>query len=261
MPRLLFDDYFGVYPEGLWFVAILVQYYLLFPLLRALIDRVGPAWFITGALLCTVVAKGVLIVTFGALLLGSAPRFDGGLAPFRIYDFALGITVGYLLVHKRALLDEYATSAFDIAGIIVLGLVFQIGGTMIDDRQAYFNAIGAPMVITGLTLLVLPFIAKRPARVEARAPMRLVAWIGMISFAVLIINEPMRLVASLLRVHDVQGVAWWFFLVVVYVPVSVLLAWPFAILTGLIPRRSQPVPADTHTSSVVSDADALTASR
>ena len=89
--------------------------------------------------------------------------------------------------------------------------------------------------------------------------MRLVAWIGMISVAVLIINEPMRLVASLLRVHDVQGVAWWFFLVVVYVPVSVLLAWPFAILTGLIPRRSQPVPADMHTSSVVSDADALTA--
>ncbi len=258
VPRLLFDDYFGAYPEGLWFVAILVQYYLLFPMLRRVLDSVGPALFIASVLLLTVVAKGVLIATFGGLELESAPRFDGGWAPFRLYDFALGMTVGYLLVHRRALLDEYATSPFDVASIVVLGLLFQIGGTMLDDRQGYANAAGAPMVITGLTLLALPLIARRPSRMELQAPVRLIAWVGTISFAVLIINEPMRLVASLLRVHRIDDVPWWIFLVGVYVPVSVLLAWPFAILTGLVPRRAPTENAEALAPGVVTDADALT---
>jgi peptidoglycan/LPS O-acetylase OafA/YrhL len=237
MTRVLRDEWFSAYPDSLWFVAVLVQYYLLFPFLRSLLDRIGPGWFIAGALVVTVVSKGLLIATLGGLLQGSAFRFDGGVAPFRIYDFALGMTLGYLLVHRRASVEEYATSAFDVAGLVVLGLLLQIGGTLIDDRQAYFNAIGAPMVISGLTLLTLPLIAKRPGRFEAATMARLLAWIGTISYAVLIMNEPLRLLASLLRIEGIgDGAMWWCFLVAIYVPASVLAAWPFAVATGLIPR-------------------------
>jgi peptidoglycan/LPS O-acetylase OafA/YrhL len=236
VPRVLRDRWFGVYPDSLWFVVVLAQYYLLFPFLRALIDRAGPGWFAGGALLVTVVAKGLLIATFGGLLQGSAFRYDGGVALFRIYDFALGIALGYMLVHRRHVLVEYTATAFDVAGIIFIGLLLQIGGTLIDDRQAYFNAIAVPMSVTGLTLLALPLIVKRPGRIEANPPARILAWTGTISYAVLIVNEPMRLFASLLRVHDVPASAWWVFLVAVYVPVTVLVAWPFAVLTGLVPR-------------------------
>lgn len=235
--RILRDEWFGVYPDSLWFVVVLVQYYLLFPFLRIALDRVGPGRFIAAALIVTVVSKGVLIATMGGLLQGSAFRFDGGMAPFRIYDFALGMTLGYLLVHRREAIDEYVGSAFDIVGIVFLGLLFQIGGTLIDDRQAYFNAVAAPMVITGLTLLVTPLIVKRPGAFEASSVVRLLAWIGTISYAVLIANESLRLVASLLRVQGIDsGFWWWTFLIGVYVPASVLIAWPFAIATGLIPR-------------------------
>jgi hypothetical protein len=61
----------------------------------------------------------------------------------------------------------------------------------------------------------------------------------------------MRLFASLLRVHHLPDPAWWVFLVAIYVPATVLAAWPFAIVTGLIPaprrgwprRRRAPEPA------------------
>lgn len=236
VPRVLRDRWFGVYPNSLWFVVVLVQYYLLFPFLRVLLDRIGPARFVVSALIFTIAAKVLLIWWFGALLLGSAPRFDGGVALFRIDDFAIGMAVGYMLVHRRHVLAAYTTTAFGIACLAVLGLLLQIGGTLIDDRQGYFNALAAPMVVSGLTLLMLPLIAKRPGRIEANAAARVLAWTGTISYAVLIVNEPMRLFASLLRVHHVPDPAWWVFIVALYVPVTVLAAWPFAVITGLVPR-------------------------
>ena len=251
VPRVLRDRWFGVYPNALWFVVVLVQYYLLFPFLRVLLDRIGPAWFAGGALIFTIAAKALLIWWFGALLLGSAPRYDGGVAFFRIDDFAIGMAIGYMLVHRRHVLAEYTTTAFDIACLAFLGLLLQAGGTLIDDRQGYVNALAAPMVVSGLTLLVLPLIVKAPGRIEANAAARVLAWTGTISYAVLIVNEPMRLFASLLRVHHLPDPAWWVFLVAIYVPATVLAAWPFAIVTGLIPaprrgwprRRRAPEPA------------------
>jgi peptidoglycan/LPS O-acetylase OafA/YrhL len=236
-PRLMRDEWFGVAPGSLWFVVIIVQYYALFPLLRRALDRVGPAMFVGAALAVTIVAKGWLIATYGGLEQSPAFRYDSGIALFRIYDFALGMTLGYLLVHRRKLLQEYTGTAFDIAGILFLGALLQIGGTLLDDRQAYVNTLGAPMVVTGLTLLALPLIVREPAHALATAPLRLIAWIGVISYAVLIMNEPVRLVASALRVEDIPSAAWWLFLTAVYVPATLLLAWPFAVLVGLAPRR------------------------
>jgi peptidoglycan/LPS O-acetylase OafA/YrhL len=235
VPRVLRDRWFGVYPNSLWFVVVLVQYYLLFPFLRALLDRIGPAWFAGGALIFTIAAKAVLIFWFGGLLLGSAPRYDGGVALFRIDDFALGMAVGYMFVHRRHVLLKCTSTAIGIACIASFGLLLQTGGTLIDDKQGYFNALAAPMVVSGLTLLVLPLIVKLPGRLESNPVARVLAWTGTISYAVLIVNEPMRLFASLLRVHNVPDPAWWVFLVAVYVPVTVLVAWPFAIITGLVP--------------------------
>jgi hypothetical protein len=68
-------------------------------------------------------------------------------------------------------------------------------------------------------------------------PVRAIATLGVMSYAVLIVNDAMRLVASQLRVEGVDGAAWWIFLVAIYVPFSVLLAWPLAIMLGLMPRR------------------------
>jgi hypothetical protein len=72
--------------------------------------------------------------------------------------------------------------------------------------------------------------------------MRAVATLGMMSYAILIINECMRLVASQVRIENPSNEVWWTFIVAIYVPVTVLLAWPVAHLLGLMPQRApQPV--------------------
>jgi peptidoglycan/LPS O-acetylase OafA/YrhL len=242
-PRVVRDEWFGVPPGSLWFVVIIVQYYALFPLLRRVLDHVGPWWFAGGALVLTVIAKGWLIATYGGLEQPTAFRLDSGVVLFRSFDFALGMTLGYVFVRRRTLVDEYIGSKLDIAGLLFLGFLLQVGGTLLDDRQAYINTLGAPMVVAGLTLMVVPLIAREPARLLATAPARLIAWIGVISYAVLIVNEPIRLVASMLRLEDIPSAAWWLFLTCVYVPATLILAWPFAVLVGLVPGRRDSVTA------------------
>ncbi|HEY8173911.1 MAG TPA: hypothetical protein VIH21_12565, partial [Dehalococcoidia bacterium] len=154
-----------------------------------------------------------------------------------------------LLIHRRAALEEYVSSKVDIAGVLFLGVLMQIGGTLLDDRQAYINALGTTLVLSGLTLLALPLIVHGPRRLLSLAPMRILAWTGVISYAVLIVNEPVRLVASMLRVEDVPSAAWWLFLTAVYVPATLLLAWPFAALTGMVPRRRTSSTPATETGS------------
>ena len=84
-------------------------------------------------------------------------------------------------------------------------------------------------------MLALPLLVKAPSRIDRSAPVRALTTVGVISYALLIVNDPMRLVASQLRVEDVPGAVWWAFLVAVYVPLSVVLAWPLAKVLGLLP--------------------------
>ena len=62
------------------------------------------------------------------------------------------------------------------------------------------------------------------------------------SYAILIVNDPMRLVGSELRLEQVSDRVWWTFVVGVYVPVSILIAWPLAHLFGLFPSKRRPEP-------------------
>jgi hypothetical protein len=64
--------------------------------------------------------------------------------------------------------------------------------------------------------------------------------IGVMSYGILIVSDIMRLVASQLRVENVPDPWWWTFLVVVYVPGSIALAWPVSKFLGLIPARRHP---------------------
>jgi hypothetical protein len=99
----------------------------------------------------------------------------------------------------------------------------------------HWQALALPLSTLGLALLVLPLLVKRPGKVEYTAPFRALALIGVMSYAVLIVNDPMRLVASQIRLEGAPDAVWWTFLVVVYVPLSILLAWPLARVLGLMP--------------------------
>ena len=47
-----------------------------------------------------------------------------------------------------------------------------------------------------------------------------------------------------LRLEQVSDRVWWTFVVAIYVPVSILIAWPLAHLFGLFPSKRRPLRID-----------------
>ena len=121
--------------------------------------------------------------------------------------------------------------------MLAVGLCMEVTGMLLDDRGSAVSAFAAPIVITGMTLVFLPLFTKEPGRLEATWPAMFFAMCGPLSYAILIANEPMRLVGSFLRVEEVPTLVWWAFLAA-YIPLTVVFAKPIAALLGIGPRRS-----------------------
>ncbi len=244
-PRALRSEWMMAPPNVMWFVVLIIQYYLLFPFLLRLLHRVKPAAFLAGALVATIAANLLLIGLVGGLDRNPALYMNHCLAPFRLFEFALGMSLGYGIVHHRDRMRALTAAPATTAALIVTGLALIIGGGLMDDGSVY-SAFAASIVITGAAMIILPLLTKQPGRIEATAPARLLAWTGPFSYAVLIANEPLRLIASFLRVEAVPTGAWWLYLVL-YMPVTLILARPLAGLLGIRPRSlARPVQSPAH---------------
>ena len=201
----------------------------------------------------TVMANWWIVHEYGALEL----KFFlvTGWAPFRMFEFTSGMAIGWLLIAPQARRWlAVARRPEVIAAALAAGGVAHTAGDLLIGRWTadqltsgepgiYLQSLALPLATLGIGLLALPLLVKPPSRIDLSLPVRALTTVGVMSYALLIINDPMRLVASQLRLEDVPGVAWWAFVVAVYVPVSVLLAWPLARVLGLMPRSADSSPA------------------
>jgi peptidoglycan/LPS O-acetylase OafA/YrhL len=241
IPRAFNDDWLMVPPGILWFVVMLIQYYLVFPVLFRFMNRVGPPRFLAFALATTIASKLILIATVGSLATNPAKHISQAFIPFRWYEFALGMVVGYLLANRREALASRITPPAVIALLVVGGLSLEVTGMLVDVRGSMWGAFAAPLIITGMVLVFLPLLTKQPGRLEATWPARFFAFCGPLSFAISISNEPLRLFGSFLQVEEVPTLVWWAFLAA-YIPLTVMFARPVAALLGIGPRRPAPAP-------------------
>jgi peptidoglycan/LPS O-acetylase OafA/YrhL len=263
IPRLLQDEWFFAPQLALWFVGLLAQYYLLFPILFVVMRRIGVVAFVLSSFALTVAANAWAVHEYAALEL----KFFlvTGWAPFRLFEFTAGMAVGWLLIDPRArrTLDALRHPAITCA-LLAGGLAVHTCGDLLigwwtgeqvveRSRVLYLQSLALPLVTLGLAMMALPLLAKRPSRVDASVPLRALALVGVMSYALLIVSDAMRLVASEMRASDVPGAVWWTFVVCVYVPLNVAIAWPLSHLLGLMPKRASParetVPAPPTTES------------
>ncbi len=249
VPRLLFDRFFFAPQLALWFVGLLAQYYVLFPLLFVAMRRAGVVPFLLATFALTVAANAWAVHQYGAIEL----KFFlvTGWAPFRLFEFTSGMALGWLLAAP----DRHAALAFlrrppVVIGALLFGIAahtsgdLMIGRWTVDDivRDApslYMQAFALPLVTLGLALLALPLLVRQPSRIDVTAPVRALTTIGVMSYAILIVSDAMRLVASQLRVEGVSSGVWWTFLIAVYVPATIAIAWPLAHVLGLMPRAKR----------------------
>jgi peptidoglycan/LPS O-acetylase OafA/YrhL len=247
LPRLLQGEWFFAPQLALWFVGLLGQYYLLFPLLFFAMRKLGVVAFLVLTFAITVGANAWAVHEYAALEF----KFFlvTGWAPFRLFEFTSGMGLGWLLIDPRGrrALDVVRHPGV-LAASAILGLGSMIAGDLLigwwtidnvlgRDAVLYLQALALPLVTLGLALMSLPLLVRRPSRVDVTMPVRALVGIGVMSYAILIVNDAMRLVASQLRLEDLPDPLWWTFLVGIYVPASVALAWPLAHVLGLFPRR------------------------
>jgi len=239
IPRAFDARYLAAPSPTLWFVVVLVQYYLLFPLLLPLLRRVGSVPFTAMALAVSVAASAWLISDYGSL--AARANWWRMWCPFRLFEFGIGMVIGYAMVeHPRALRRAFSPTPAVMA-LIVLGLGMHTWGSWIDVHSGYWDAISYQLVAAGFAALLLAVVVARPGSILTSPPLRLIAWIGTISYAVLIVNESFLYLSYYFVIYGYQwSVGWWFFIVVLYVPLTVILAYPLAVVLGLVPKPSRP---------------------
>jgi peptidoglycan/LPS O-acetylase OafA/YrhL len=240
IPRALDESFVGAPSPTLWFVVLLLQYYLLFPLLLPLLRRVGPVAFAAMALALSVAASAWLISAHGSL--GARGNWWSMWFPFRFFEFGIGMVIGYAMVEYPRALRRALGARLAMVALVVLGLGMHTWGSWIDVRSGYWESFGYQLVTAGFAALVLALVVVRPGAILTSSPLRLIALIGTISYTVLIVNESFLYLNFYLIIQGYQWtVGWWFFVVALYVPLTVILAYPLAVVLGLVPKR-QPKP-------------------
>ncbi|MBI2724537.1 MAG: acyltransferase [Chloroflexi bacterium] len=237
VPRALREEWLYAPLAVLWFVPLLIQYYLLFPWLFRFMKRYGPVALLGISLVVGITVQLAIIRIWNGY---TVPQqygivFSGA----RIYEFTLGMAVAYAIVHRRAALDRFVRTPTRILPAVAAGLVLQSLGTRLDMTDHYLFAFSSSMIITGVMVVFLPVLLWRPTRVPV--PAAILATAGAASYGVLIVNEPFRYVLSLMR-NELPGFVTWPVIIVLYVPMSIILAQPLSRFLGLLPANPAATP-------------------
>ena len=161
-----------------WYFGLILELYLVFPILFALMRKLGPGWFLALCAIETIVSRYLVIFVFktsGYYLLGA---FFG----CRLWEFALGMVVGTWYWHDRARADARILS---FGGLVAGVAIYTAGLYTYDYSLAYTLTDG--LIGTGL-FLILAQIAWQTRwfpRCEAA-----VAYVGIYSYGFYLVHQP-----------------------------------------------------------------------
>lgn len=194
-----------VVAPSLWYLVLVGQLYLVFPLLRAALLRWGPVLFLAGAAGVTIGLRAA--VSHHPVL----PGFDPAqtvtcFLPFRLLAPAAGMVAAKwaarLLPRPRGVLLAI------LAPVALVGLLVATWiGRGIDSPGSGVGRVGGalPLALTLPALWVLASLAARAGPVAA-----LLAWAGRSSLAVLVAQDLLRLVVgnALALTGELAAVTW-----------------------------------------------------
>src|SRR5213082_3957736 len=192
-----------------WYFSMLIQFYLIFPLLFLMARRVGPLWFLFIACAAGFFARYMLLVVWqqnGLWVLG-------GFAICRLPEFALGMSLAVLHTRSPARVDLF----FLRGGGLVLGLILYPAALQLYDGLYEYIfvdfATGAccMLEIVGIAGIISLF----------KGPANLFGLVGLYSYGLYLIHQPYVIWLGL-RIRE-QPI--WMFLLIAVATLAVLSAW------------------------------------
>ena len=192
-----------------WYVGMLIQFYLIFPLLFRAARRLGPGPFLLGACALGFFTRYLLLVAYPQ----NGMWVQGGLALCRLPEFALGMALG--MWDSRA---PRRVESFLLGGLGLLS-----GVVLYPAALRFYHGLGPYIFVDFATgaccFLVLVGLAGIIARFSF--PTRVLGLVGAFSYGVYLIHHPYVIWLGL-RIRD-QPV--WMFFLITLVTLAVLCAW------------------------------------
>jgi hypothetical protein len=151
-------------------------------------------------------------------------------APFRVLEFGVGIALGYALMKGGLSAFSPITATASVVG----GAAAFLAGCFVPLDAGYATVLQWPLIIGGLALMSAALLVSRG---DFAMPGRALASVGVLSYALLIVNEPLRSITHTMRAEEAASpwVALW--VVCGFVPLTFLLARPLALRLGLVDRE------------------------
>jgi peptidoglycan/LPS O-acetylase OafA/YrhL len=161
-----------------WYFGLILELYLVFPLLYSLMRKLGPRWFLILCAIETIVSRYVVIYvlkTSGYYLLGA---FFG----CRLWEFAFGMVVGTWYWHQRERADELILSG---RGLIAGIAIYTAGLYTYNHGAAYTLTDG--LIGTGLFLILaqIAWQARHLRWLDAA-----IAYVGVYSYGFYLVHQP-----------------------------------------------------------------------
>jgi peptidoglycan/LPS O-acetylase OafA/YrhL len=192
-----------------WYFSMLIQFYLIFPLLFLAARRLGPCWFLVIACAAGFFARYMLLVVWpqnGLWVLG-------GFAICRLPEFALGMSLAMWHTRSTARAEWFLLrGAGLVLGLILYPAALQLYHGLYEYIFVDFATGTCCMLeIVGIAGIILTF--KNPAN--------LFGLVGLYSYGLYLIHQPYVIWLGL-RIREVPI---WVFLLICLPTLAVLSAW------------------------------------
>jgi peptidoglycan/LPS O-acetylase OafA/YrhL len=199
-----------------WYFSMLIQFYLIFPLLFWSARRLGPWWFLIIACAAGFFARYVLLVLWpqnGLWVLG-------GFAICRLPEFALGISFAMWHSQSSAHVEWFLLrGAGFVVGLILYPAALQLYHGLYEYIFVDFATGACCMLeIAGIAGMILLF----------QGPAKLFGLVGAYSYGLYLIHQPYVIWLGL-RIREVPI---WMFLLICIPTLAVLSAWGMVLEKG-----------------------------
>jgi peptidoglycan/LPS O-acetylase OafA/YrhL len=211
-----------------WYFSMLIQFYLIFPLLFWTARKLGPGKFLLAACALGFFVRYLMLIVYpqhGFWLLG-------GFAICRLPEFALGMALGTWHSQSRDRVEKFLLGGIGLlTGLILYPAVQQL-------YHNGFTYVFVDLATGACCLLVIVGVAGIISRFPG--PAKVLGLVGAFSYGLYLVHQPYVIWLGL-RIREVP--VWIFFLIVV-ATLAVLSAWGIileksttALVNKLIPAR------------------------
>ncbi|MEO7166321.1 MAG: acyltransferase [Spartobacteria bacterium] len=213
-----------------WYFGMLIQFYLIFPLLFWAARKLGPARFLLGAAALGFFVRYLLLVAYPQ----NGMWVQGGLALCRLPEFAFGMALGTWASRAPERIEKFLLGGFGLlTGVVLYPAALQFYHGLVPYIFVDFaTGVCCFLVLVGCAGIITRF----------PAPAKLLGLVGAFSYGVYLIHHPYVIWLGL-RIRE-QPI--WMFLVITAATLAVLCAWGIflekminALVTKLVAKKAR----------------------